>query len=148
MVQTGPEDFEALVVENLYPSRVEGRKSLKDSHLLPSKVGHIYTETHKALCDGLPILVGIGLRAIIETVCKDKAAQGKNLLENIDDLEKKGMLTHDGAAILHKLRVLGNLAAHEVQPHSSEQLALALDVVEHLLEGAYIFPKKASRTFK
>ena len=146
--QTSPGDFESAVVENLYPSRVEGRRALEDIHLLPTKVGLIYSETHKALSDGLRVLTGIGLRAIIETVCKDKAAAGNNLKDKIDDLVTKNMLSRDGAAILHKLRILGNSAAHEVEPHAQDQLALAMDVTEHLLEDAYIFPEKAKRTFR
>jgi hypothetical protein len=146
--QTGPDYWEYGIIENLYPSRVEGRKQLQDRRFLPPKVRLIYEETHKALCDGLRVLTGVGLRAIIETVCKDKAADGKNLNEKIDDLVKKGMLTQDGAGILHQLRTLGNRAAHEVQPHEQDQLLLAMDVAEHLLEGAYIFPEKARRTFK
>ena len=144
----GPDDWTTAIVENLYPSRVEGRKALADAHLLPTKVGLIYNETQKALSDGLRVLTGIGLRAIIETVCKDKDAAGRNLNEKIDDLVTKGMLSRDGAAILHNLRTLGNRAAHEVEPHAQDQLSLAMDVAEHLLEGAYIFPEKARRTFR
>ena len=145
----GPDDdWETAIQENLYPSRVEGRKALEDAHLLPTKVGLIYDETQKALCDGLRVLTGIGLRAIIETVCKDRSAVGKDLNKKIDDLVTKGMLSKDGAAILHNLRILGNRAAHEVQPHTQDQLALSMDAAEHLLEGSYIFPEKARRTFK
>jgi hypothetical protein len=57
------------------------------------------------------------------------------------------MITQDAADILHKLRILGNLAAHEVEPHNKEQLPLAMDAVEHLLEGSYIFPKKIKKAF-
>ena len=146
--QVGPEEWEQGFQEKLYPSRVEGRKKLKDTKLLPTKVRSIYEETHNALCEGLRVLVGIGLRAIIETVCKDKEAEGSNLNKKIDSLVAKGMLAEDGAQILHKLRTLGNRAAHEVKPHSEEQLALAMDVAEHLLEGAYIFPEKAKHTFE
>jgi hypothetical protein len=69
-------------------------------------------------------------------------------MEQIDDLTKQGVLTTDGAAILHKLRTLGNTAAHEVKPHTQKQLGLALDVVEHLLMGVYVLPARASSTFK
>ena len=55
-----------------------------------------------------------------------------------------GVLTKDGAEILHSLRILGNIAAHEVTPHSDDQLAVAMNVVEHLLNGVYILPKAAS----
>jgi hypothetical protein len=145
--QTGPDDFEPKIYENLYSYRLAGRKKLQDSHFLPTKVRRIYNETIKVLISGQEVLTGIGIRAIIETVCKDKSAEGKDLYYKINDLVVKGMLTQDGAEILHKLRILGNRAAHEVEPHNGEQLALAMDAVEHLLEGAYIFPKKIKRTF-
>ena len=95
-----------------------------------------------------PVLTGIGLRAIIETVCKDQAATGKSLYDQINSLVEQSVLTKDGAEILHKLRVLGNNAAHEVKPHSNVQLGLAFDVVEHLLQGVYILPYHAKRRFK
>jgi hypothetical protein len=66
----------------------------------------------------------------------------------IDSLVNLGVLTSEGAIILHKVRTLGNNAAHEVKPHTSEQLNLALDVAEHLLKGVYILPYFANQTFK
>jgi hypothetical protein len=145
--QVGDSEWEPQTHENLYPSRVAGRKKLRDEHLLPPKVRLIYNETIEALVNGQKVLTGIGLRAVVETVCKDKSAEGKDLSEKINYLAGQGMLTKDGAEILHKLRTLGNEAAHEVKPHNQEQLALAMDVVQHLLEGAYIFTEKVKRTF-
>lgn len=51
----------------------------------------------------------------------------------------------EGAKILHSLRIMGNQAAHKVKPHSEEDLRTAFDVVEHLLQGVYVLPAKASR---
>ena len=39
-----------------------------------------------------------------------------------------------------ELRTLGNEAAHEVKPHNNATLALALDVIDHLIKGVYILP--------
>jgi len=39
---------------------------------------------------------------------------------------------------------MGNAAAHEVKPHSAEDLAVGLDVVEYVLNGVYLLPKLAS----
>jgi hypothetical protein len=141
--QVSHNECENVINESLYPSRVEGRRTLEDTHFLPYKVRLIYEETVSSLSNHLHIMTGVGLRAVIETVCNDKAAVGKNLNEKIDDLVKKNMLTQDGAEILHKLRNIGNKAAHEVEPHSEDQLILAMDVVEHLLTGAYILPAKS-----
>lgn len=129
----------------LYPSRLEGRHKLDKSDLLPKEIIRIYNETHAALCNNLSVLAGIGIRALIETICKEKSAQGSNLEKKIDSLVTMGVLTPDGAEILHSLRILGNEAAHEVKPHTEITLGIAMDVVEHLLKGVYILPAVASK---
>ncbi len=146
----GPDGWEAEYVkfEDYYPNPEKSRTGLSDDHLLPEKLQRIYTETLNALNGNNPVLTGIGLRAIIETVCKDQAATGKTLYAQINSLVDQSVLTKEGAEILHKLRVLGNDAAHEVKPHSNVQLGLAFDVVEHLLQGVYILPYHAKRKFK
>ena len=68
------------------------------------------------------------------------STQGRNLKEKIDDLVTKRVLAQSGATILHKLRFLGNEAVHEVRRHDIRTLGTAFDVVEHLLQGVYIFP--------
>ncbi len=145
---TDPNDVFLIERIELYPSRSEGRNSLKDTHLLPSNVQRIYEETIKAMNNDQPVLAGIGIRALVETICKDKSAKGKDLFEKINDLVTIGVLTADGATILHKIRTLGNDAAHEVKPHKANQLALALDVCEHLMQGVYLLPHFAQITFK
>ncbi|MBU4360750.1 DUF4145 domain-containing protein [Patescibacteria group bacterium] len=129
----------------LYPSRLAGRKELKDIHYLPSEIYGIYKETHSALCSKMPILAGMGIRALIEAVCNDKKAIGKNLEEKIDNLIQMGILTKDGAEILHSTRLLGNQAVHEVKPLDEKTLDAAMDVAEYLLKGVYILPKKTEK---
>ena len=102
-------------------------------------------ETYSALCNQLRVLSGIGIRALVETVCKDKAAVGKNLKEQIDNLVVLGILTRDGADFLHSLRIMGNNAAHDVEPQTEDDLDIAFDIVEHLLQGVYLLRIKASK---
>lgn len=147
-IQIGPNEYEIDVFEELFPNPTEGRLPLKDGEILPTDVERIYSETLKAINSNQPVLSGIGIRALIETIAKERKAGGKDLMEKIDDLVIQGVLTKDGAEIFHKLRILGNTAAHEVKPHSRDQLNLALDVVEHLLQGVYILPLHAKRQFK
>ena len=136
------------VSETLYPSRIEGIKGLgDDTCYLPSNVQRIYSETLIALSTQAPVLAGIGLRALLETVCKEKNAAGNDLFTKIDNLVSTGILTPASAAILHKIRTLGNAAAHEVKPHSDKQLCLAMEIVEHLLRDVYILPKQVESEF-
>jgi len=129
--------------EELFPSRVAGRPKLRQAEHLPYSVRSIYDETHHALCNKQRVLAGIGIRALVETVCKEKEATGRDLEKKIDNLVNVGVLTTDGAEILHSLRILGNKAAHEVKPHSESTLNTAMDVIEHLLKGVYILPEVA-----
>jgi hypothetical protein len=155
LASTNSEDFEHIDDGNieyveavtLYPSRNEGRTPVKDTHLLPATVQRIYEETIKALNNEQPVLAGIGIRALVETICKDKKAAGSDLASKINALVTMGVLTADGATILHKIRTLGNVAAHEVKPHKAAQLFLALDVCEHLLQGVYVLPHYAGQIF-
>jgi hypothetical protein len=126
----------------LYPPRLQGRKRLDGEHFLPPKVMAIYKETFQALCNQQPVLAGVGIRALTEAVCHDKSAKGRNLEKKIDNLVDLGVLTTEGAAILHGLRILGNQAAHQVKPHAPYTLGLAFDVVEYLLNSVYIIPAK------
>ncbi|AKZ62494.1 hypothetical protein F506_07220 [Herbaspirillum hiltneri N3] len=147
-VQIDENEWEYQASIDIYPNPRQGRQPLADAGLLPDKIQRIYEESLQALNDIQPVLCGIGTRAIIETVCKDKNATGGDLYNKINSLVGLGVLTRDGADILHKLRTLGNDAAHEVKPHSLQELGLAFDVVDHLLLGVYILPDHAKKTFK
>lgn len=146
--QIGEDEWELQERERLFPSRIEGRKDLGDDAIhLPPDLFRIYRETAQALINESPVLAGIGLRAIVETVCKEKKASGKDLYEKINDMASKHVLTPSGAEILHKVRTLGNKAAHEVAPHTFRQLSRAMDVVEHMLRDVYIIPKLIENEF-
>ena len=142
------EQPELVPTKKFYPSRIAGRAELDDIHLLPYGLARVYKETHAAICNKLTILAGVGMRAIVEAICTEKAAKGKDLKEKIDDLVKLGLITKDGATILHSVRLMGNKAAHEAKANTETELGIALDVVEHLLLGVYILPDRATKLAK
>lgn len=123
-----------------FPIRRSGKGKLRGAFLLSPNLQQIYHETWIALSNDQPILTGTGIRVLIEAVCKHKKASGPNLESKIDDLVNNGVLAKDGAKILHALRVMGNQAAHEVEPHSRQTLEIAMDVVENLLINVFILP--------
>jgi hypothetical protein len=130
-----------------YPGRSAGLKAI-DSYLLPLNVQDIYKETILAIENEQNILAGIGIRALIETICKDLEATGKDLYNKINSLQEQGIVTKEGVETLHKLRVLGNDAAHEVKKHNQQQLSLAIQIIEHMLDGTYIIPHKVAHVLK
>lgn len=137
-------EFETFANEkiDLYPDPNSNRDPISGYHIQDGNIQRIYLETLKALHSSQPVLCGVGIRAIIETICKDKETTG-NLSQKIDQLVNLGVLTKDGAEILHKLRVMGNESAHEVRPHKIDKLNLAINIVDHLLMGVYILPAYA-----
>lgn len=133
-------DFTVVV----HPHRIAGRKSLPKAYLLPGIVSKIYEETQSALCSSQPVLAGIGIRALIECLCKEKNAAGSNLEKKIDNLVTIGVLTAVAADILHRLRILGNESAHEIKEHDETTLYTAMDIVETVLSNVYILPQVAN----
>ena len=134
-----------VITERFFPNPEQDRVAIQDDHLLPAGLRRIYFETVKALNEDSPVLAGIGIRAIVETICKDKQAEGNRLDQKINSLVKLDVLAQGGAEVLHKVRTLGNRSAHEVEPHNSVSLGLAMDVVEHLIKGVYILPHHAQQ---
>lgn len=132
----------------LFPSRIAGRNKLSGFEILPANIKNIYEETYLALCSGQRVLSSIGIRVLIEAICKDKAAKGHKLEVKINDLVTEGHLTSSGAEILHSLRIMGNVSAHEIQAPPESELVIAFDVVENLLSNVYVMPKRAEQLMK
>ena len=105
-------------------------------------------------------LCAAGLRTIIEGICavlkinngpveitkKDgsvKIVRKKNLQGKISGLTEKGILTTKYSDILHEHRYLGNEAVHELSQPSRQELALAIEIIENILENVFEIPEKA-----
>ena len=138
-------DNQLIVRRDLFPGRIAGRPPLGDVYLLPWELQKIYVEARSAIMQGLPILSGIGIRAIVETVCNERGATGANLFQKINSLVTLSLITQQEAAVLHDLRFMGNEAAHKVKAHKSDELNLAFDVVEHLLNTVYLLAEQTKR---
>ena len=93
------------IERSMYPEHFEGRSTLPETHLLPPKVRKFYEETHSSLNTKMHVMTGFGIRAIVEAVCKDKSISGRNLEKKIDNLATGGLITTEGATILHSLRL-------------------------------------------
>jgi hypothetical protein len=56
---------------------------------------------------------GLLLRRACQNICRDKKCTGRNLLEEIDDLVNKNIITQDMLEMAHSIRML--LLSHNVQ---------------------------------
>ncbi|MPZ99376.1 MAG: DUF4145 domain-containing protein [Dehalococcoidia bacterium] len=140
-----PETGEMEVATRTYPPRLAGVRQMGSEVFawLPYDLWRIHDEVVKAFHSEAPILATVGLRAIIEGVCRDKGATGRNLQSKIKQLVADGVLPQQHADFLDLHRQFGNAAVHDLQaPGDSELLAL-FEIVEQLLKATYEIPYKA-----
>src|SRR6266853_337319 len=88
--------------QEIYPNP-NARMALEDIELVPHPLAAVYKETMLALNGKQPVLAAIGIRSIIETVCKHKKANGSHLFAKINSLVGLGVLAQQEADVLHKL---------------------------------------------
>jgi hypothetical protein len=148
------------LTERLYPKRDAKTINAKPFLNISNTLRRIYGETVDCFNNESMTLCAAGLRAMVEGVCADQkiidgpvevSAKGGgtqiirkiNLEGKISGLHEKGILTQSSAITLHELRFLGNDAVHELVSPSSEELLLAINIVEHVLEQLYEIPSKA-----
>ncbi len=124
-----------------YPQSESDRKPIDDIYNLPQKIRVIYQEIIGAVNAQLLVLTAIGLRALIEAICKDRGVKAKNLELLIDGLADNGILSISQASILHSHRFLGNVAAHEIKSAKSRELIAALEIAEAVLRTIYVLPR-------
>jgi hypothetical protein len=124
----------------IFPRSKDERHPIDDVWDLPNKVRIIYLEIMGAVNAKLPVLSAIGLRALIEALCKDQGVIGKNLENLIDGLATNGILSEAQASILHSHRFLGNVAAHEIESAKPKEVLAALEIAETMLRAIYVLP--------
>lgn len=132
------------ITRNFYPNTEE--VFYKFEKFLPAKLFEIYVETKKAYVQNLNIFTAIGLRSIIECICKDKDIPGKDLEKKITNLKSLGDISKKDIELLHSLRFLGNEAVHQFIKAPKKDLNIAFKIVDHLIQTIYIMPKELENT--
>jgi hypothetical protein len=128
---------------DLYPKRRERELPHKRFRQLNKKLATIYKEVIVSYNNDSMTLGAIGLRALLEGICADKAISGRDLFTKIDGL--KAYLPANIVKSLHGFRFMGNVAAHELQAPKQTELRLAIEVMEDLLNFLYELEYKAQR---
>lgn len=129
-----------------YPLALNGRQALGIPFFsAPRLIRQVYQQTISAYAGDSPILAGIGLRATIEAVCNEQKISGNSLEKRIDQLYKTGLISNGDKRRLHAIRFLGNDAAHEIREPKEDELRVALDIVDHLINSVYILEYRAKK---
>ncbi len=124
-----------------YPRSSTERQPMDNIDDLPKKIRAIYLEIIGSMNAQLPILAAIGLRALIEAVCKERGITAPNLEKLIDGLATNGILSQAQASILHGHRFLGNTAAHEIVSPNPRELIAAVEIAETVMRTIYVLPE-------
>lgn len=125
-----------------HPSRVRDQLRQKYFNRLPDNLKNIYKESIATFNASARVLCAAGLRSLIEGICVNKGISGKNLEEKIDGLA--AILPANIVKNLHSLRFMGNIATHELAPPPTDDLRLAVDICEDLLNYLYELDYKTS----
>ncbi|MEG1725861.1 MAG: DUF4145 domain-containing protein [Anaerovoracaceae bacterium] len=91
-------------------------------------------------------ICALSLRRVLEMICKEKAAKGKTLFDQIDNLISEKILPEMMKDVLDVIRIFGNEAAHGDEVFFSlydvEQL---IDYVATVINYLYSLPARVKR---
>lgn len=127
-------DPEEIVTETLFPaerSRLSG---------LPYKIQEAYEIALKVRAievNAYAVLIG----RILEMICEDRKATGKDLYNKLDDLATKGEIPAKLVGVAHSLRKLRNFGAHaSVGELTRDEVPILDDLCRAILEYVYSAP--------
>jgi hypothetical protein len=124
-----------------YPERNKLHVKSKQFKQLPKPLTNIYREMLGSYNNNLAVLCTLSIRALLEGICADKKIKGNNLREKINKMDS--ILPKNIVANLHSIRFIGNEAAHELSSPSMNELRLAIELCEDLLNFIYELDYKA-----
>jgi hypothetical protein len=123
------------------------RATKKEYHELPYLLTELYRETIETFNNDNLILCSAGLRTLLEGICKDQMPEQRGTLQTrIEGL--KSIIPATIVDNLHSFRFLGNAAVHELARPSQKELALAIEVMEDILNVLYSLNYKSARLFQ
>lgn len=91
-------------------------------------------------------ICALSLRRVLELICLDKKAQGKTLVQMVEDLVQKNILpsTFDEACKI--VRLMGNEGAHsDALSITKTELTTLTEFIEAIINYLYIIPEKIKR---
>jgi Domain of unknown function (DUF4145) len=126
-------------IETLYPPQ-----GLELSYL-PSAIQKAYKAALKARSinvDAYAILLG----STLDMVCEERKAEGKNIYEKLKFLAENGEIPNNLVEVVHKIRQLRNVGAHEpFKGLTSKEIPVLDDLIRAILEYLYVAPNLARK---
>ncbi|HDR7687588.1 hypothetical protein CN993_00805 [Bacillus thuringiensis] len=128
----------------------------------PDLIKMMYSQVVSAFNISSYLLSAVGLRMIIEGICKDLNIKDGYTLDSsgdkvrnkeghekrstsldgkINGLVEKGVIVKKQADIIHQIRKLGNSSAHDLEVPSKTTIMLALEIIENMIYNIYEIDK-------
>lgn len=110
----------------------------------PETVREVFAEGALAEAAGAFRLAGIGYRATVEQIVKERGATGKNLYERITALKDLGA-SQEIVDAFHEARFVGNDAAHDALAYSAEEIADIAELIHEAVLVLYVQPAQRAK---
>lgn len=137
---------------------IETEKDIIESHVIypnkkilpkevPEKVKELYPEAER-IKHISPKAYAVLMRIMLESICIDKNAEGKNLFEKLNFLEEKKIIPPILGDASDILRKIGNIGAHAGEEISEDLISTADFFFNVLVDYLYVIPKKINKSKK
>lgn len=134
------ESYRTLTLEQVWPRRTP-RELASEA---PVIVQEVFAEAALAEAAGAYRLAGIGYRATVEQIVKDKGAAGGNLNQRILALSAMGV-PQDIVDAFHEARFVGNDSAHDALAYAAEEIADIAALIHEAVLVIYVQPAQRAQ---
>lgn len=139
--QYGELEWDRLTRPNYYPTRdKELANTTHVINLLPDSIQDTFNEVITALNNKLEILSGLGLRTLLEQICKH-FIKDDDLGRILQKFEDEGYISTKQRYLLDDIRYIGNDAAHRAESNSIKKHKLSLSILMNLIQLLFAYYK-------
>ncbi|MFE3471272.1 DUF4145 domain-containing protein [Streptomyces bacillaris] len=110
----------------------------------PEAAREVFAEGALAEAAGAYRLAGIGYRATVEQIVKERGASGRQLAHRITALTGLGV-PQEIVDAFHEARFVGNDAAHEALAYSAEEIADIAELIHEAVLVLYVQPAQRAK---
>jgi hypothetical protein len=112
---------------------------------LPEEIQKLMWEVQFAMKKELSALPSMGLRSVIDCACNRLVGDKGGFSEKLRALVDKDFITSNDRQILENALEVGHASVHRGHFPKPNELKVALDIVGHMLEGAFVLGKASER---
>lgn len=111
---------------------------------VPGIIRDVLKEVYKAIQTDSPILATMGARTILDLVMVEKVGDKGSFEQKLEALERNGFVGKKNREFLAAALDAGSAAAHRGFAPTRPQLEDVMDIVENLIETAYVLERRAN----